>query len=258
MPARAAFWASGRLRNSHCSAGLMARSRRGMIPGRGVERRAREVLQPGQVRDHRVGQRPGRADQEPGRQRGAARGRAAAELQPPPAAVRVPAGGGDLVAEPDVPGHPLRGRDLVQVGPDLRLRGEATGPAGIRREREAVQVRGHVTGRAGVGVVPPGAAQRVVPLQHHQVVQTGPLEPGRRPDPAEAGPDDGHAEVGHHEAGPIRPALRQMRRASGEDIRPAAVNVSTACRANQVLDSRQCGFAAATFRACLGSRPTLA
>ena len=49
----------------------------------------------------------------------------------------------------------------LQVGADLRLRREGAAPVGVRREREGVQVRGHVALAAGIGVDVPGAADVV-------------------------------------------------------------------------------------------------
>ena len=81
-------------------------------------------------------------------------------------------------------GHPL------DVGLDLRLRGEGPRPVGVGREGVRVELARHVALRAGVGVVAPGAADVVALLDHHEVGLTGLLELDRRTEPGEAGPDD--------------------------------------------------------------------
>src|SRR5207247_8042881 len=80
--------------------------------------------------------------------------------------------------------------------PDLRLAREGPAPAWVGRERERVQVRGDVAGAAGVGVVPPGAAEVVGALEHQEVVDAGLAEPDRGAEPAEAAADDRDAQVG--------------------------------------------------------------
>src|SRR4029078_2047850 len=79
--------------------------------------------------------------------------------------------------------------DLFQVVPDLWLPGEAVRPAGIRRERERVQVRGDVAGAPGIGVVPPGAPHRGAPPQEDEVGDARLPEPDARAEPAEASAD---------------------------------------------------------------------
>lgn len=65
---------------------------------------------------------------------------------------------------------------------------------------EAVEVRGHVAGDAGVRVVPPGAAHLGGPLEHHDVVASGAAQGPDHREAREAGPhhhdvDDPHAGV---------------------------------------------------------------
>ena len=96
--------------------------------------------------------------------------------QRPPLVVVAPARFGDLSPR----AHPRTDSevvgDLLQVGEDLRLVGVGLAPPGVRGERVAVQVRRHVTGRTGVGVVEPGAADVVRLLVDREVV-AGLLEP---------------------------------------------------------------------------------
>src|SRR5690348_223575 len=88
--------------------------------------------------------------------------------------------------------------DLFQVAPDLWLPGEAVCPAGVRRERERVQVRRDVAGAPGIGVVPPGASDRGRPLQDDEVGHARLLQPDARAEPAEASTDDGDAHMFGH------------------------------------------------------------
>src|SRR5215469_4544577 len=73
-------------------------------------------------------------------------------------------------------------------------------PVGVRRERERVQVRRDVAGASGVGVVPPGAADRGRPLQDDEVGHARLAQPDARAEPAEASADDGDAHVFRHAA----------------------------------------------------------
>ena len=80
----------------------------------------------------------------------------------------------DRVAEPDVPlDVPVAG-DLLEVRLDLGAGRVAVAPLGIEREGVAVEVRGDVAGDAGVGVLPPGAAQPVGLLVDGEVVDARP------------------------------------------------------------------------------------
>src|SRR3546814_14839590 len=79
---------------------------------------------------------------------------------------------------------------VLGVGEELRPGGEDPRPVGPLLVAEAVDQRRDVDGDAGVAVGPPRAAGAVPLLEDHVVVDAGPLELYRGPDPAEAGPDD--------------------------------------------------------------------
>ena len=81
-------------------------------------------------------------------------------------------------------GHPL------EVVADLLLRREHRGPVRVRLERERVQVRRHVAGAARVGVLAPGAADRVGLLEDDEVLDARFLELDRCADAGEAVADD--------------------------------------------------------------------
>src|SRR5699024_12121021 len=79
---------------------------------------------------------------------------------------------------------------LADVGLDLRLAGERPRPLAVGREGERVQLRGHVAGRSGIGVVAPGAADLAAALDDEEVFLAGLVEPDRRTQAGEAGADD--------------------------------------------------------------------
>ena len=113
--------------------------------------------------------------------------------------------------------------DAFQIGLDLRLRRAQARPVGVERERERVQVRGHVAGAPRVAVVAPGPAEPRGALEQHEVVLPALLEPDRRAEAGKAGADDHDAVVvrrAHQPECPVRdsnpphriksPALYQM------------------------------------------------
>jgi hypothetical protein len=117
--------------------------------------------------------------------------------QEPPSARRLvpgqvgdPAIGGDLAVDAPLGGDP------PQVGEDLGLPGVGSCPVRVLVKGIRVQVGRHVAAAAGVGVVPPGAAEIGRLLQNHEVVAASLGAFDRHADPAEAGAEDGDAEVG--------------------------------------------------------------
>ena len=132
-----------------------------VVPAGGVEDLAGEGVEPRDVRDLRVGQRPGRGDDAHRRSGPRASSRSPSACSPSQRliehlGVRSGCGRGRSV------------RDMLQVRADL-LPGEGARPVGVGRERERVQVRRHVAGAPGIAVVAPGAADRVGPLQDDEV-----------------------------------------------------------------------------------------
>jgi hypothetical protein len=100
-----------------------------------------------------------------------------------------------LGAQPDVRQHAEVAGDVAHVLLDLGLRGEPPRPVRLRGEREGVEVRRDVAGRARVGVGAPDAADVVAPLEQHEVLDAGLLQPDGGRHAAEAGSDDRH--TGH-------------------------------------------------------------
>ena len=80
--------------------------------------------------------------------------------------------------------------NALQVGADLRLPGERARPLRVRREGERVQVRLHVAGAAGVGVVAPGTAEGVTLLQDEEPLPARLAQLHRGAESGEPAPDD--------------------------------------------------------------------
>jgi hypothetical protein len=86
----------------------------------------------------------------------------------PDRAALVELGGRDSSAEAQVRAEAVLGDQRVQVRQDLVARRVPPAPA-PGPERERVQVRRYVAGQAGVGVVAPGSAEVIGPVQHDEV-----------------------------------------------------------------------------------------
>ena len=155
-----------------------------VIPGGGVEDRALELAQPGDVGQLRLVQRPRAGDQRAGEQR-AGRG-----LQAPAPALVVPAGALDLAAEAHVLEQPLVGRDPAQVLADLRLGREGRAPIRVGREGERVDVARDVAATPRVGVLAPGPADLPGALQDDEVGAARPPQAGGHRQAGEAAADD--------------------------------------------------------------------
>ncbi len=110
--------------------------------------------------------------------------------QAPDGAVVVPARGLHLGAQPQVGFESESLHALLEVDLDLGLAGVRACPRRVRRERERIEMGLDVALRAGVAVVPPGAADARCLLQDHEVVVTRLEQPHPRADPARAGADD--------------------------------------------------------------------
>ena len=124
----------------------------------------------------------------------------------------VEAGLGDPRAQSQMGQQPEARRHPLHVGLDFGRASKAACPAGVGREGKRIGRRRHIDVRAGVGVVPPGAAQAVLLFQDHEVMGTGALELDRSAQPRHARAEDHHLVVGclrrgggrgqwrHHEA----------------------------------------------------------
>ena len=136
----------------------------GVIPVVGVKSLALKPLLALEVWDHGLAQRPGGVDQELRMERAFAGG-----VHRPAFAVVVPFDALDiglqfhLVSQAEVLHHVLG--VVVQFG----LFGEHLRPA-VGREGQRIERRGHVDRRTGVGVLAPGAAEKVPSFQQAEIV----------------------------------------------------------------------------------------
>ena len=102
----------------------------------------------------------------------------------------VPAGIDHLRAEIDVRVQALLHRDAALVVGDLRLRAEAARPVEVLRERQGVQVAGHVARRTRVGVVAPGPADLVAAVDDPEILDALAQQVGSGGEAGEARADD--------------------------------------------------------------------
>ncbi len=160
-----------------------------VVPAGGVERRAPERLQAGDLGVARLAERAGAADQELRADR-AARG-----LDGPALCVGVPGRSEHLGVGAQVAAQAVALGDVELVPPDLGLAGERPRPVRVGGERERVHVRRHVAGAAGVGVVAPGAAEVARGLEHHEVVLAVLEQADRDSHAGEAAADDRDADL---------------------------------------------------------------
>ena len=157
-----------------------------VVPAGGVPRRAGEVVA---ARDVRKG---GPAQLADGRHDGGRLQRGAIlQGEIPYGAALVELGGRHAGAETEMGPEPALVGQRVQVRQDLLPRREAAAPAAWP-ERERVEVRRHVAGQAGVGVVPPGPAEVGCPVEHEEVPDARLLERQRHTEPREPGADHDH------------------------------------------------------------------
>ena len=154
---------------------------RGVPGGSGEIAAARDVRQGGPVELPDRGDHGTRLD-----------GVAVAEGEVPQGTALVEPARGDARTEAQMRAETVLLGQVTQVGQDLPLRGEAAAPA-PRPERKRVQVRGHVTGGTGIGVVPPGSPGPVALVDDEEVFDARPPQGDAHADPAEPGTDDDHA-----------------------------------------------------------------
>jgi hypothetical protein len=100
--------------------------------------------------------------------------------------------------QPDPRRQPVPRHHRLDIGENLRLQRIDAGPVRLLIEREPVQVRLDVAGRAGIGIVAPGAAHPVRFFKHDEIVVAGLLQADRHAEAAEAGADDGDFIVVFH------------------------------------------------------------
>src|SRR6188472_4233410 len=99
---------------------------------------------------------------------------------------------------------PALPRSAAQVLENLRLRREHPAPVGVQLERVRIEVSRHVAGAPRVRVRPPGATERLVALEHQEVVEAGLAQLDSYPEAAEPRADDRHAHI-------AQPAIRAVR-----------------------------------------------
>jgi hypothetical protein len=135
-----------------------------VVPFGGVEHRALEVAEPLEIGDRRDVQAAGAGNQE-------LRNvfLAVAREGVPTHFTVVPVCAIHMGVEPDVAPQTVLGGHALQVILDLRLKRPHVGPVGLGLEGERVHVRRDVACTAGIGVVPPGAADVVGLLEDHEV-----------------------------------------------------------------------------------------
>ena len=156
------------------------------LPLRRVHHRTAELVQPDQIGPGRSGELADRRHQHVRLER-----LAGAAGHPPASGAVVVVSRDHPGAEPDLRQHAEPVGDLLQVGQDLGLLRVPPGPVRVRRERQRVQVRRHVAGATGVGVLAPDAADLVTLLEQGDQVATA-QQLGGQADPAETGADHQH------------------------------------------------------------------
>ncbi len=172
-----------------------------VIPARRMEGAALEILQALQLRNLRLVQLAHRRDQHLGLD-----DLAAAQPDAPQRARLVPVRTQHLAAEAHMAQQVLLARHVAQVVEDLGLLAVAAGPGVVRLEAEGVQVRGHIAGRAGIGVLAPHPAHVPGLLQDGEGIDAGLLQRVPHAQAAETAADDHHAG-----AVQLRPAQASVR-----------------------------------------------
>jgi hypothetical protein len=161
----------------------------GVVPPGRVHRRAREVADPRDVRQLRLGEDPGRPDDVARRDRAAVRGRQAPEVR-----VLVPLGARHGGGQPQPGPQPVVVDELLGVGLQLVARRVHARPR-LLAERELVAERRDVDLDAGIAVPVPGAADPVAFLEQDEVLDARSLDRDGGADAREARADDRDVDV---------------------------------------------------------------
>jgi hypothetical protein len=159
-----------------------------VVPPRRVQDRAGEVVQPRDGRVLRVLQAAHGIDQHVAGDSSSIR-----TVQGPGRARLVPGRTPHVEAEPGPCAQPVLGHDPVEVAADLGLGGVVPGPVRVGLLGQRVEVGRDVARGTRVGVVAPGAAGVLEPLQQDEVLDPVLQQPHGHGDPTEAGADDRHA-----------------------------------------------------------------
>ena len=160
-----------------------------VIPARGVEDLAGEILDPGDVGQRGLAQRADRGDHDVGGVR------TLVGFDLPHRPLGVPPRAGDLTPEAVLVAHVEAGGDGLDVALDLRLGGERAGPGRVEGERVRVQLGGDVAGGAGVGVVAPGTTDFRAAFEHDEIRLAPLAQPDRRAEAGEPAADDQDVDV---------------------------------------------------------------
>jgi len=157
----------------------------GAVPVRRMEARAPEGFDARQLGMGGPAQLASTADQDPAGVDPAVR-----QGHAPQRGRFVVVGRGDFAVELDVLKQFVLAGAVAQVVQDLGLRSEHARPVGVGLEGERVQVRGHVTGRTGVGVVAPYTANVPALLDDQEVRKTRLAQGDGHAHAGKAGSDD--------------------------------------------------------------------
>ena len=156
-----------------------------VIPARGMHDLAGEILHAGKIRGGRFDQPAHRRDHGTG---GVARAVVAGQM--PDTACVVELGLRDAHAEMQMGMQPVFVGTALDIGMNLcrpRIGGR---PVRILLERVGIQMRGHVAGTAGIGIVAPGAADVVGTFENHEILDAFLLETNTGVDAGKTGADD--------------------------------------------------------------------
>ena len=115
----------------------------------------------------------------------------------PAGAFAIPTRFGHLVVESNVRNEAVGFGEVLDVPKNLGLQAVDVAPVALGGERVAVQVRLNVASGAGVGVVPPGAAEPIGLLEDHEVGGSRGAEAGSHAEPSETGAEDGDVVMLH-------------------------------------------------------------
>jgi len=103
-------------------------------------------------------------------------------------------GADNLGAEADMGAKAEVGGAALDVVEDFGLRREEPGPVRVGREGEAVEVRRHIAGGARIGVLTPGSADPLRPLEDEDVGEASLTRLMGESDAGEARSDDNEVE----------------------------------------------------------------
>ena len=169
---------------------LLAGQRYIVLPARGVHDLAGECVHAGEVRR-------GRLDEPAHRRNHCARGvyGPVVSRQVPESTVVVEGGVRDAHAEMQVFVQAVFLGTVLDIGLDFRRTGIGRRPVRVLLEGVGIQMRGHVAGTTRVGVVTPGAADIVCPLENDEIGDALGLETDPRVDTRKPGADDDNVAV---------------------------------------------------------------